>query len=62
VRPGAGSVVSIDAAHASIARLQRGRNGQPVGNFASDGAIPGIWASFDPRWPPPGSEAMSPAV
>ena len=46
----------------TVARGQRGENGQPGGSLANDGVMPGIWASGAPRLLRLGTEPMSPAV
>ncbi len=45
-----------------VARTQRGEKGQPGGSLASDGVMPGIWASGTPRLLRLGTEPMRPAV
>jgi hypothetical protein len=46
----------------AVARAQRGEKGQPGGSLASEGVMPGIWASGTPRLFRLGTEPMRPAV
>src|SRR5690606_41502786 len=48
--------------HCSVAKLQRGWNGQPDGTFFRDGMEPGIWNSRAPGSPIWGSALISPWV